>query len=61
MDSKKLAREIQDIVALEMGRYLSIATTNELREKAYPRQLFEDRVLKLVQEAINKHITDMSN
>ena len=56
MNSKEISKAIQEIVTLEMGRYLSIATTNADREKAYPRAHFEKRVLELVQKELDKHL-----
>ncbi len=38
-------------VILELGRYLSCGTTNADREKAYPRKLFEERIIKVIDNA----------
>lgn len=56
MDNKEISKNIQEIVTLEIGRYLSIAKTNEDREKAYPRLLFEQRVQELVQQELDKYL-----
>lgn len=40
-------KEFLEEFLLEIGRYLSVAKTNEAREKAYPRLLFEKRMTKL--------------
>lgn len=46
-DKKKL---LVDAILLELGRYISCGTTNHDREKAYPRQLFETRIKKVIDE-----------
>ena len=38
-------------VILELGRYISCGMTNADREKAYPRKLFEERIVKVINEA----------
>ena len=38
-------------VILELGRYLSCGMTNADREKAYPRKLFEERIVKVIDNA----------
>ncbi len=40
-----------EAVILELGRYLSCGTTNADREKAYPRKLFEERIVKVIDNA----------
>lgn len=40
-----------DAILLELGRYISCATTNADREKAYPRRLFEERIVKVIDNA----------
>lgn len=61
MDKNKkdlIVKEIQEVVVLEMGRYISCATTNADREKAYPRSLFEERMKKVVAEVCDKYLVD---
>ena len=43
--------KVVEAVILELGRYISCATTNSDRERAYPRDLFEERILKVIDEA----------
>ena len=43
--------KVVEAVILELGRYISCATTNSDRERAYPRDLFEKRILKVIDEA----------
>lgn len=38
-------------VILELGRYISCGMTNSDREKAYPRKLFEERIVKVIDNA----------
>ena len=44
-------QKVVEAVILELGRYISCATTNENREKAYPRILFEERIVKVIDAA----------
>ena len=43
--------KLVEAVTLELGRYISCATTNADREKAYPRMLFEERIVKVIDNA----------
>jgi len=43
--------KVVETVILELGRYLSCGTTNADREKAYPRKLFEERIVKVIDNA----------
>ena len=43
--------KLVEAVTLELGRYISCATTNADREKAYPRKLFEERIVKVIDNA----------
>lgn len=42
---------VVESVILELGRYISCGMTNADREKAYPRKLFEQRIVKVIKEA----------
>ena len=44
-------KQVVDAVILELGRYISCAKTNEDRERAYPRRLFEERIEKVIDAA----------
>ncbi len=41
-------KQVVDAVILELGRYISCATTNSDRERVYPRALFEERIKKVI-------------
>jgi len=43
--------KVAEAVILELGRYISCGTTNADREKAYPRKLFEERIVKVIDNA----------
>lgn len=43
--------KVVSTVILELGRYISCGTTNVDREKAYPRKLFEERIVKVINNA----------
>ena len=43
--------KVVEAVILELGRYISCSTTNEIREKVYPRKLFEERIVKVINNA----------
>ena len=43
--------KLVEAVILELGRYISCATTNADREKAYPRMLFEKRIVEVINES----------
>ena len=43
--------KVVETVILELGRYISCGTTNADREKAYPRKLFEERIVKVIDNA----------
>lgn len=47
-DNKKV---LVDAVLLELGRYISCGTTNHDREKAYPRLLFDKRIVEVIDKA----------
>lgn len=47
-DNKKM---LVDAVILELGRYISCGTTNHDREKAYPRLLFDKRIVEVIDKA----------
>ncbi len=49
-------KQVTDAITLELGRYISCAMTNENREKAYPRELFDKRILMVIDDAyaVNK-------
>lgn len=42
---------VVNAVLLELGRYVSCGATYQERERAYPRQLFETRIIKMIDEA----------
>ncbi len=44
-------KKVIEAVILELGRYISCATTNADREKAYPRMLFEKRIVEVINES----------
>ncbi len=43
--------KVVEAVILELGRYISCGMTNADREKAYPRRLFEERIVKVIDNA----------
>ena len=43
--------KVVEAVILELGRYISCAKTNADRERAYPRKLFEERIVKVIDNA----------
>ena len=43
--------KVVEAVILELGRYISCGITNTDREKAYPRKLFEERIVKVIDNA----------
>nr|WP_302599043.1 hypothetical protein [uncultured Cellulosilyticum sp.] len=43
--------KVVDAVILELGRYMSCGQNHEQREKAYPRKLFEERIVKVIDQA----------
>lgn len=43
--------KVVEAVILELGRYISCGMTNADREKAYPRKLFEERIVKVINNA----------
>lgn len=43
--------KVVETVILELGRYLLCGMTNADREKAYPRKLFEERIVKVIDNA----------
>lgn len=43
--------KVVEAVFLELGRYISCGITNKDREKAYPRKLFEERIVKVIDHA----------
>lgn len=43
--------KVVEAVILELGRYISCSTTNENREKVYPRKLFEKRIIEVIDKA----------
>ena len=43
--------KVVEAVIHELGRYISCATTNAEREKSYPRTLFEERIVKVIDAA----------
>lgn len=44
-------KKVIEAVILELGRYISCATTNADREKAYPRMLFEKRIVEVINQS----------
>ena len=44
-------KQVVEAVILELGRYISCGMTNADREKAYPRKLFEERIVKVIDNA----------
>lgn len=42
---------VVEAVILELGRYISCGMTHADREKAYPRKLFEERIVKVIDNA----------
>lgn len=44
-------KQVVEAVILELGRYISSGMTNEHREKAYPRKLFENRIVEVIDRA----------
>lgn len=49
--------QVVDAVLLELGRYISCGKTNEQREKAYPRALFEKRIVKVIDDAYSVQVS----
>lgn len=43
--------KLVNAIILELGRYISCGMTNADREKAYPRKLFEQRIVKVIDAA----------
>lgn len=43
--------KVVEAVILELGRYISCGMTNADREKAYPRKLFEKRIIEVIDRA----------
>lgn len=43
--------KVVEAVILELGRYISCGMTNADREKAYPRKLFEKRIVEVIDAA----------
>ncbi|QEH69304.1 hypothetical protein QTL86_06635 [Cellulosilyticum sp. ST5] len=43
--------KVVEAAILELGRYISCGITNKDREKAYPRKLFEERIVKVIDHA----------
>lgn len=50
--NKDLSKAIKDAVILEVDRYISCASLNEEREKAYPRRLLEERLVEQVENIL---------
>ena len=46
--------KVVEAITLELGRYISCAMTNENREKAYPRELFNKRIQMVIDDAYSK-------
>lgn len=46
-------KQLVDGILLELDRYISCATTNEEREKVYPRRLFEEKIIQIIGNAYN--------
>lgn len=44
-------KKVIETVILELGCYISCATTNADREKAYPRMLFEKRIAEVINQS----------
>lgn len=44
-------KQVVEAVILEVGRYISCGMTNADREKAYPRKLFEKRIVEVIDAA----------
>lgn len=44
-------KKVVKAIVLELDRYISCGLTNEHREQAYPRTLFEKRIIELIDEA----------
>lgn len=44
-------KKVVDAVILELDRCISCGLTNEYREQAYPRALFEKRIIEMIDEA----------
>ena len=43
--------KVVEATLLELGRYMSCGQNFEQREKAYPRKLFEERIVKVIDQA----------
>lgn len=50
--NKDAIKNIKEAVILEVDRYISCATTNQEREKAYPRKLLEQRLIEKVAQVL---------
>lgn len=51
---KVAKKELQRDILLEVGRYISVADTNQDREKSYPRSLLEERLLESIEKSCIK-------
>lgn len=43
-------KQVVEVVILELGRYMSCGDNFERREKAYPRKLFEKRIVEVIDD-----------
>ncbi len=50
-------KQVVEAITLELGRYISCAMTNENREKAYPRALFNKRILMVIDDSYNQKVS----
>ena len=46
-------KQLVDGILLELGRYIAGETTNEVRERIHPRRLFEERIIRVIDNAYN--------
>lgn len=53
--NKDTAKQIKETVLLEVDRYISCASTNTEREKAYPRKLLEQRLSEKLLEVLTEN------
>lgn len=59
--NKDIVKNIKEVVILEVDRYISCATTNQEREKAYPRKLLEQRLIEKVTQVLETNNVTESN
>lgn len=50
--NKDISKIIKEVVILEVDRYISCASNNSEREKAYPRNLLEKRLIEEIDKVI---------